>query len=197
MDSPRAVPDHVSENIESVAQLQRVFGARVTRHQRAVEAATRGLGNPGTLYLLVAAVLLWIGYNIAARSQGWKPLDHPPFFWLQGALTLYAAITATTVLAAQKRQNHENQQRAHIELQISLLAEQKATKIIALLEELRRDLPNVKDRADPEAEAMQTRPDARDVLSALESTMETSSSEEAESERAEPEPHQPADPARP
>jgi uncharacterized membrane protein len=173
MDSPRVVPDHVSESIESVAQLQKIFGSRVTSHQRAIEAATRWLGRPAALYILIAGVAVWVSYNAGAMAQGWPMCDRPPFSLLQGMLTLYAAVTATTVLAAQRRQNHDSEQRAHIELQVSLLAEQKATKIISLLEELRRDLPNVKNRADPEAEAMQTRPDTRDVLSALESTMET------------------------
>jgi|HubBroStandDraft_1064217.scaffolds.fasta_scaffold23785_4 uncharacterized membrane protein len=186
-DAPHAVPDNVSENIETVAQLQKVLGGRVNRHQRAVETATRWLGRPGTIYLLVTAVALWIGYNTAAIAHGWPTLDHPPFFWLQGTLTLYAVVVATTVLAAQKRQTRESEQRAHLELQVSLFAEQKATKIIALLEELRRDLPDVRNRPDPEADAMQVRADPRDVLSALESTMETPTAEQTERPRTDPE----------
>ena len=44
------------------------------------------------------------------------------------------------------------------ELAENLLAEQKIAKLIALMEELRRDIPTVKDRFDPEAEAMQQSP---------------------------------------
>jgi len=36
---------------------------------------------------------------------------------------------------------------------VSLLAEQKTAKLIALIEELRRDLPEVTNRHDPEAAA--------------------------------------------
>jgi uncharacterized membrane protein len=171
MNSRRTVPDHVTENIESIAQLQKVFGARVTSHQRAVDGATRGIGRPVTIYVLAGAVCLWPAYNAVAIARGWPVLDHPPFFWLQGTVTVYAAIVTTAVLSSQNRQNRENEQRAHLELQMSLLAEQKGAKIIGLLEELRRDLPNVRNRPDPEAEAMQERPDPRDVLLALESNM--------------------------
>ena len=43
------------------------------------------------------------------------------------------------------------------------------TKLIHLIEELRHDLPMVKDRHDPEAVALQQRTDTSRVLSALES----------------------------
>jgi uncharacterized membrane protein len=173
MTSPNPVPEHVNENIESVAQLQKAFGARVTSHQRAIEAVTRRIGTPAVLLALVAFVVLWTGYNGLAVARRGNAFDPPPFFWLQGMLAAYAAVMTTIVLTTQNRQNRENEQRAHIELQVGLLAEQKTTKVIALLEELRRDLPNVKNRSDPEAQEMQQRADPKDVLAALESTMES------------------------
>lgn len=177
MTLPNPVPEHVSENIESVAQLQKIFGARMTPHQRAIEALTRRIGTPSLLLALVGLVIAWTGYNTLAVARQGLVFDRPPFFWLEGVLSVYAALVTTIVLATQNRQNRENEQRAHIELQVSLLAEQKATKVIALLEELRRDLPNVRNRPDPEAQAMQRRPDPKDVLAALESTMESPPSE--------------------
>jgi uncharacterized membrane protein len=173
MTSTNPVPEHVNENIESVAQLQKVFGARVTPHERTIEAITARIGSPGVLVTLVSFIVLWTGYNGLAFARHGVMFDHPPFFWLQGMLSVYAAIVTTIVLTTQNRQNRESEQRAHIELQVSLLAEQKATKVIALLEELRRDLPNVTNRSDPEAQAMQQRADPKDVLAALESTMES------------------------
>lgn len=178
----RDVPNHVSENIERVARLHHVEGARVSRHQRAVEATAQWLGRPQTLYFFIPIVAAWVVYNAGAAARGWRAPDPPPFFWLQGTLTLYASLVATAVLTAQNQQTRENVRRAHLELQVSLLAEQKATKVIALLEELRRDLPNVANRRDSEAEAMQTRPDPKSVLAALENTMEMPSSEPGEPE---------------
>ena len=48
-----------------------------------------------------------------------------------------------------------------------LLTEQKTAKLIDLLEELRRDLPNVKDRHDPEAAELQQSMNPDQVLAAL------------------------------
>jgi uncharacterized membrane protein len=54
---------------------------------------------------------------------------------------------------------------------VNLLAEQKTAKLIALLEELRRDLPNVHNRHDPQAAAMEHATDPQAILNALEETI--------------------------
>jgi uncharacterized membrane protein len=71
-------------------------------------------------------------------------------------------------LIAQNQQATLEQQRAHLDLQVNLLTEQKVTKLIHLLEELRRDLPMVHDRHVPQAAAMQERADAGQMASAIE-----------------------------
>jgi uncharacterized membrane protein len=172
MRSNRPVPTHVNVNIENIAELQHDLERRVSRHHRAVETATGVIGRPFTLYAITAVVTGWIAYNLAAPSAHWTEFDHAPFFWLQGLIALYAAVVTTMVLTVQNRQSREAERRAHLELQVNLLSEQKAGKIIALLEELRRDLPNVSNREDPLAEAMQRQVDPRAVLAAMENTSE-------------------------
>jgi uncharacterized membrane protein len=51
---------------------------------------------------------------------------------------------------------------------VNLLTEEKSSKIISLLEELRRDMPNVSNKHDREAEEMAKPADAKAVLSAIE-----------------------------
>lgn len=63
--------------------------------------------------------------------------------------------TTTVVLVRQERLTKLEDRREHLDLQVNLLTEQKTTKLIHLLEELRRDVPMVKDRHDPESEAFQ------------------------------------------
>jgi hypothetical protein len=52
-------------------------------------------------------------------------------------------------------------------LKVSLLTEQKVAKLIDLLEELRRDLPNVKNRHDGDAALLRQGLDPGRVLAAL------------------------------
>ncbi len=63
-------------------------------------------------------------------------------------------LTSTIVLTKQNRLGKLEEQRDHLDLKVTLLTEQKAAKLIELMEELRRDLPNVKNRHDPEASAL-------------------------------------------
>jgi uncharacterized membrane protein len=81
---------------------------------------------------------------------------------------LVALITTTIVLIAQNRQTKREQQHAHLDLQVNMLTEQKVTKLIHLMEELRRDLPMVRDRHDAQAMVMQEWADTAQVLTAIE-----------------------------
>jgi uncharacterized membrane protein len=157
-------------NVATIAELQHGVQRRVGRQQRAVEIGTARIGQPSTLYGLLAMVLLWTSYNLYAAHAGWRVPDPSPFPALQGAVALFAALVATMVLTTQNRQNIEAEQRAHLNLQINLIAEQKSAKIIALLEELRRDLPSVRNRVDAVAQAMQEEVDPSAVIEALENT---------------------------
>jgi uncharacterized membrane protein len=85
---------------------------------------------------------------------------------------LGALLTATVVLAKQNRFSRLAEQRAHLDLKVTLGTEQKAAKLIDLLEELRRDLPNVKDRHDPEATALLQSMNPDLVLAALAEDLE-------------------------
>jgi uncharacterized membrane protein len=75
------------------------------------------------------------------------------------------------VLVRQTREENFADQRAQLMLQLNLLSEQKIAKIIALLEELRIDLPNVINRHDSEAELMQLAADPIAVLEALQKNL--------------------------
>jgi uncharacterized membrane protein len=59
-------------------------------------------------------------------------------------------------------------------LQLNLITEQKIAKLISLVEELRTDLPNVKNRADLEAEIMQHSVDPQAILEVLQQNSEAS-----------------------
>jgi len=160
---------NVPQDVESVASIRARAELRLDRHQRMMEVLTAALGRPRTVYAISLLVLGWVAVNtVAPWALGWKCIDPPPFFWLQGVVALAALLMTTLVLITANRQTRNAEERSHLDLQVNLLAEHKVAKLIALVEELRRDLPMVKDRIDHEANAMQEAVDPHAMLEALE-----------------------------
>jgi uncharacterized membrane protein len=162
------VPEHVTRNVQAVTELHLQSERTVNAHQRAIESFTARLGSPASLYVILAGVALWVLVNGLAPRLGVRALDPPPFAWLQGVIGLAALLTAAMVLSTQNRQAKLIERRMHLDLQVNLLTEQKTAKLIELLEELRRDLPNVRNRQDSEAEIMQHAAEPLKVIAALE-----------------------------
>ena len=162
------VPEHISQNIDSILAFYRREEQKISDSQRLLETVGGFMGRPFYLASVLSFVALWLVANTLSELLGFQPLDPPPFSWLQGLVSLGALLTTTVVLIAQNREAKLEKQRLELELQVNLLTEQKTTKLIHLLEELRRDLPMVKDRHDPEAAALQKATDPKEVLAALE-----------------------------
>ena len=164
MDTPTQTPDPITQNIESIAAFYKREEQKLTWSQRIVEAVSSIVGRPIFIGGIVLFVMLWMVANLVARRLGTVEFDPPPFFWLQGLVSLSALLTTTVVLIKQERLAKLEERREHLDLQVNLLTEQKVTKLIHLLEELRRDLPMVKNRHDPEAEVMKQPTDPHRVL---------------------------------
>ena len=76
------------------------------------------------------------------------------------------------ILTTQRREDEMAGHREQLTLELAILSEQKSAKIIALLEELRRDNPMIRDRHDAEAEALSTPADPNSVLEAIKESRE-------------------------
>jgi uncharacterized membrane protein len=100
----------------------------------------------------------------------------PPYFPLfdvrEEWLEVSSLLISTGVLIYQNRREKLSAERSHLILQINLLTEQKITKLISLVEELRIDLPDVKNRDDLEAEMMQQATDPQAILGVLQQNLE-------------------------
>jgi uncharacterized membrane protein len=162
-----SLSDHIDHNVSSVASLYEREMEALSPARRRLERFSVLVARPAYLVGILCFIVAWVAANILARLSGLQAWDPPPFQWLQGLLGLIALLTTTVVLIAQIRQSKLERQRAHLDLQVNLLTEQKVTALIRLVEELRRDLPMVKDRSDPTSEALQEAADATQVFDAL------------------------------
>ena len=156
-------PEQVAENIETILAFYKREEEKVSASRRMLEGVGGALGRPAFIAFTLAFAGSWIGAQLA----GWLDFDPPPFFWLQGMVSFSALLMATVILIKQNRQSKVEALHAHLDLQVNMLTEQKVSKLIELIEELRRDLPMVKDRHDAAAEALQEPADAREMLDTL------------------------------
>jgi uncharacterized membrane protein len=162
------LPGQIDDAIESVAELERKALAGASLQQRAIERFTLTVGRPRTVTIILGVVTAWIVLDIALRLAGRPELDPPPYFWLDGALALAALLMTILILTTENRLSEIEEQRSRLHLQISILAERKAAKIIQLLEELRYDMPGVHNREDREAQELTLPTDPHTVAEQLE-----------------------------
>ncbi len=140
--------------------------------QHGVDRLTALIGQPEFAAVLAVLVVAWVLANLATLGLGFGPFDPPPFSWLQGAASTGALLMATLILTTQRREDQPANHRAQLILELTVVNDQKVSKIIELLEEYRRDNPAVSDRVDDAAAAMSTPSDTGAVLGAIKEIQE-------------------------
>lgn len=167
VDETPILPAHIEETIQAIAKLHTDHRQEAGTLQRTVERLTGWIGRPQFIAGMTVAIGLWVVGNLAAATAGAAPWDEPPFAWLQGTLGLLALYVTVLILTTQRREDQLAGYREQLTLELAILSEQKSAKIIALLEEMRRDSPSLKNRVDEEAAAMAVAADPQAVLDAI------------------------------
>jgi uncharacterized membrane protein len=130
-------PRVAARNVEEIARLEREAARERSLADRAGDVVA---GFAGTLgFVLAHAVLItgWVAVN-TETVPGVPAFDPYPFGLLGGMFSLEGVLLAAFVLIKQNRMSARADERSHLDLQISLLAEQEASKIIQMLERMCR-----------------------------------------------------------
>jgi uncharacterized membrane protein len=183
-DGPPILPAHIEDTIKAIAALHAEHRRGATPAERMMHRLTTIVAKPRFLAALSAAVLCWVFGNVLVLKLGGHPIDDPPFFWMQTAVTVSSLYLTAIILMTQRREDQLSNLREQLTLELAILSEQKTAKTIELLEELRRDSPNIRDRFDAEADAMARPANPQSVLEAIKDT-------EAEAELLETSPNAP------
>ncbi|MEO6928937.1 MAG: DUF1003 domain-containing protein [Casimicrobiaceae bacterium] len=173
MQRSAATADPVAHNIESISAFYEREAGKITWSQQVIESASVVMARPAFAAALLVGVSAWILVNVLAPRLGIAAFDPFPFPLLVGVIGLAALLATTAVLIRQERLAKLEEQREHLDSQVILLTEQKTTKLINLIEELRRDLPMVANRVDAEAETMQQPADPQRVLAQTDGVRDT------------------------
>jgi uncharacterized membrane protein len=115
-------------NIQAIVGLE-----RETRDGRSIlERVTDGVSGLVSSAAFVAAHVFSFSFWIGVNSLGHASFDRYPFSLLTLSVSLEAIVLTGFVLMAQSRLTRHANKRAHLDLQINLLAEQELTAILKM-----------------------------------------------------------------
>ena len=168
--------DIMRKNIAAVTKAQRQVTEARTAQGRIADAITTFAGSMAFVYIHTVWFGLWILLNVGMlHIPRVSEFDPFPFGLLTLIVSLEAIFLSTFVLISQNRLAQASERRSELDLQVNLLAEQKATKVLEMLDEMTKQLDNMSHRftfkPDPEVQALKVSPEPQEVLAVIDETV--------------------------
>lgn len=128
----------VQENIQTIVELEEKARNKRSSADRLSDAISGFAGS--TAFVIFNAVFFagWMLINFDLLPI--KAFDPYPFTFLTLVVSLEAIFLSTFVLISQNRMSRQADQRAHLNLQVDMLAEQEMTKVLEMLQQICRQL---------------------------------------------------------
>ena len=155
----REQPVHPTQlNIEAIAKLEHDALHRRTVTEHASDAIVKFIGSVAFLLLQVLLVLTWSAANLGFIPAV-KAFDPFPFGILALVISSESVVLTIFVLVSQNRMTRQAEKRAHLDLQVGMLAEQELTALLQMqhkicqrlgidVESARHDLKDFSDATD-------------------------------------------------
>lgn len=124
----QATAESTQKNIETIIRLEEEEMNRRTLGERVSDVLTRYMGSMSFVVFHVLLFTVWFAVNLGL--VGIEPFDPFPFGILTLIVSAEGVLVAIFVLVSQNRMSRIANHRAHLNLQISLLAEQETTKLL-------------------------------------------------------------------
>ena len=123
------------KNIRAIADLEeRALHQRGTA-TRLGDAISRVTGSVPFVLFHIVGLSAWFVVN-AGIVRGVEPFDPFPFNFLTLVVSLEAIFISVFVLMSQNRMTRQAEKRAHLHLQVNMLAEQELTAILRMVQGL-------------------------------------------------------------
>ncbi len=146
--SPSRDVPALEENVEAIKRWEQSLLHARSRAEQLSDWITATAASGPVLVVHVAWFTLWIAAN-CGFLPGVARFDPFPFPFLTMMVSLEAIFLALFVLASQNRLARLSDKRAHLDLQIDLLAEREMTAVLQLLQDIVTHL-NVRGTVTPE-----------------------------------------------
>jgi uncharacterized membrane protein len=128
-DDATGPPVTAVTNIQAVIALERETRRDRTVLERVTDLVTAAVSSTGFIIVHLIWFTVWVGLNVRS-SRGFDPY---PFNLLTLVVSLEAIVLTGFVLMSQNRMSQLADKRAHLDLQVNLLAEQELTAILKVV----------------------------------------------------------------
>ena len=142
----RANSTSAKRNIDAVSALERRALEKRTAGEKLSDAVVGRAGRFSFAVCHVIWFVVWIVWN-SSYSTTTPKFDAFPFPGLTAAVSLEAIFLSLFILMSENRASRRADERAHLDLQVNLLAEHESTKTLELLQAicLHLGLPQARD----------------------------------------------------
>lgn len=144
-----ATPPSSQANINKVIKLEEEALLHRTFADRISDVIANFVGSMPFVAMHVVWFFVWAVINVGILGFSWK-FDPYPFALLCMLVSLEGVLLSTFVLIKQNRMSQRADQRAHLDLQVNLLAEQEITKVLQTQRLICRRLGIAEADSDPE-----------------------------------------------
>lgn len=124
----------LARNVEAIKEWERSLLHDRSRAEQLSDWITSVFSSGPVLAVHVVWFVGWVVWNMGIG--GIRPFDPFPFPFLTMTVSLEAIFLSLFVLASQNRLGRQADKRAHLDLQIDLLAEREMTAVLRLLRDI-------------------------------------------------------------
>ena len=146
----------IARNIEEIRQVEREHFRLRSVMDCLGDAISHVVGGIGFVVAQALLLGIWLALN-TGLVPGTVPFDPYPFSLLALLVSAEGVFLATFVLMSQNRQRRQADHRSHLHLQIGLLTEQEATKILQMLHRIHEHLGLDRSSQDNELNDMEAK----------------------------------------
>ncbi len=155
-------------NVEAIAKVEAAVLGERSRGERIGRWCIRTIGTPRSVVIHLAVFAGWIVWN-GTRGRAWA-FDPYPFPLLSLGTCLEAIMLGLLILTSQNRLQHEADRRAHLNLQINMMAEVEGTKVLEMLHGLCRHF-GVESEAEHLLEELKSETDPEAIVASIKASM--------------------------
>jgi uncharacterized membrane protein len=159
--------DPMAYNVEAIAKMEREALHERSFGERISDAIT---GFIGSMAFVVFHILLFISWGIINLNfvPGIPAFDPFPFGILTLIVSAEGVFITIFILIGQNRMSRQSDRRAHLDLQISILAEQEMTMMLRMQQKLCEHFGVDVDAIETEAEQLMSETDVKHLVGELE-----------------------------